>query len=524
MLSKSITYVNPLSLSDSYKVTQPGLFSTGDGSKLVHLEACIEPRVDKNHPDDLILVFGLSEISKLISEMIVTKENIQEFSDLSALHFMNPSIFDPTPWNYVVDNLGGKIPLIIEGLPEGSIVRRGTPICKIISTIPECATFVSYFEGFIQSHLWYLSTVASRSLEYSRVIKEFLLLTEGSSASLPFKHQDFGFRAGTSFLSSILAGMAHLLVSKGSDTISSVLEWWKRNGRAGEISGYSVIAFEHNQIISMGPDFEFLIIKNALDIHPSGIISVLCDTFDSVANVNEISRRPCTVSYVEHFHRFDDDYAVYLDKMKKQTGLFKQISQRPEGSTYVIRPDSKIVYNGVKLSVSQTVLKILEILQFNLGELITTNALGYKLLPSYFRIIYGDGLNVNDVRQILTSMYQNGWSADNIVFGTGGNLYQTDVTRSTYDFSMKCYLSKFEKDGVIRTYNIKKITPGKESKSGPFIVGKLPNCEFVYEPLTDDNKEHDQFVTYYNNGQVLCYEDLFTIRKRVEEFRETNNI
>lgn len=50
----------------------------------------------------------------------------------------------------------------------------------------------------------------------------------------------------------------------------------------------------------------------------------------------------------------------------------------------------------------------------------TINSKGYKLLPSYLRVIQGDGISYETLREILENMKKNGWSVDNLAFGCGG--------------------------------------------------------------------------------------------------------
>ena len=49
-----------------------------------------------------------------------------------------------------------------------------------------------------------------------------------------------------------------------------------------------------------------------------------------------------------------------------------------------------------------------------------TNTKGYKLLPPYLRVIQGDGVSYESLKDILENMKKNGWSADNLTFGSGG--------------------------------------------------------------------------------------------------------
>jgi len=96
------------------------------------------------------------------------------------------------------------------------------------------------------------------------------------------------------------------------------------------------------------------------------------------------------------------------------------------GATLVVRPDSG--------DPQWTVLHVIETLGKKFG--FTVNNKGFKTL-NYVRVIQGDGINRNTIKDILSRLYINGWSADNISFGMGGALLQ-HLNRDSLRFAMKC--------------------------------------------------------------------------------------
>ena len=65
------------------------------------------------------------------------------------------------------------------------------------------------------------------------------------------------------------------------------------------------------------------------------------------------------------------------------------------------------------------------------------NSKGFKMLPPYLRIIQGDGISYETLEAILEVMKKNSWSAENIVFGSGGALLQK-LNRDTQKCAFKC--------------------------------------------------------------------------------------
>ena len=80
-------------------------------------------------------------------------------------------------------------------------------------------------------------------------------------------------------------------------------------------------------------------------------------------------------------------------------------------------------------------LQVLDILGNKFGT--TVNGKGYKMLPAYLRVIQGDGISYETLGEILDNMKKHKWSADNLVFGSGGALLQK-LNRDTQKCAFKC--------------------------------------------------------------------------------------
>ena len=50
------------------------------------------------------------------------------------------------------------------------------------------------------------------------------------------------------------------------------------------------------------------------------------------------------------------------------------------------------------------------------------NEKGYKVLDKHVRLIQGDGVNITSIIEICNLLEREGFSADNIVFGSGGKI------------------------------------------------------------------------------------------------------
>lgn len=99
----------------------------------------------------------------------------------------------------------------------------------------------------------------------------------------------------------------------------------------------------------------------------------------------------------------------------------------------IINKPFYIIY--LLLNASNDVFQVLDIL----GKYYKTtiNLKGFKLLPSYLKVIQADGVNYETLGAVLENMKKNRWSADNVVFGSGGALLQ-QVDRDTQKCAFKC--------------------------------------------------------------------------------------
>ena len=172
------------------------------------------------------------------------------------------------------------------------------------------------------------------------------------------------------------------------------------------------------------------------------------------------------------------------------------------GGTLVVRPDSG--------DPAKVVREALERLSVKFGY--TVNSKGYKILPDYVRLIQGDGISPQSLGNILDTVMQAGFSADNVTFGMGGGLLQ-QVTRDTMSWAMKA--SAIQIDGQWKDIFKDPITSrSKRSKKGRLALVKNDKGQIntvKEETLKDstDNLLRDVFV----DGKLLIEDTLTTIRQ-----------
>jgi nicotinamide phosphoribosyltransferase len=127
----------------------------------------------------------------------------------------------------------------------------------------------------------------------------------------------------------------------------------------------------------------------------------------------------------------------------------------------IIASGAKVVFRPDSGDMMQVVPRILQMQAGAFGTTVTSK--GYKKINNV-GIIQGDGVDHMNIKSLLGRVLAMGYSADNVIFGSGGALLQK-VNRDTFKFAQKAsaVLKGDKWVGIAK----KPITdPGKSSKSG----------------------------------------------------------
>lgn len=161
------------------------------------------------------------------------------------------------------------------------------------------------------------------------------------------------------------------------------------------------------------------------------------------------------------------------------------------GATVVIRPDP-----GDPVEMP---LKVMETLWQHYGG--SENSKGARVLHPSVRVIQGDGMKLDTIRQLVEELVRRNWSVDNIAVGMGGGLLQ-QVNRDTMRFAMKANAMKTA-DGTWRDVSKNPATdPGKASKAGRQAT-VLGNGVLSAVRLEAVGGRTDQLQTVYRNGVLV---------------------
>ena len=269
------------------------------------------------------------------------------------------------------------------------------------------------------------------------------------------------------------------------------------------------------------PDYkgiaEYQVFKRLLETYPTGILSVVSDTFDLFKVITE-----------------------YLPRLKEEI--------LARDGKLVIRPDSgdpvdilcginsRVLWTdsdvASKTSEHPSYKGVIELLWDVFGG--TINEQGYKVLDSHIGAIYGDSITIDRADEICRRLEAKGFASTNVVLGIGSFTYQYN-TRDTFGFAMKAtYVELEETSGVsigeVGTMDVKNIVGReifkdpitddgtKKSATGLLCVEELPFDGGIglYDRVSWNTENTGLLQTIYKDGEFYNQTTLTEIRARLK--------
>lgn len=490
--------VLPILNSDSYKQFHHMMYPKG----MTKLYSNMTPRSYKRLKNEYSVWFGMQYYIKeyLLDQWTELFFN-QNFNDIKKEYQRFHKFFSFR--DVTIDHIEklhklGYLPIRIKALEEGSLVPERVPFYTITNTHPDHAWLVNFLETQMSTVIWDFTTNATIAYMYKKLLTEWAKNT-GDESFVQWQAHDFAQR-GRSSVESTFTQAGHLLSFTGTDTIPAVLfleEYYNANMEK-ELIGSSVPASEHSIMTSYGKEEEINAFNRLLDQFPTGILSVVSDSFDLW--------KVCT------------EYVVTLkDKILARDGKL------------VIRPDSgdpvdivcglntnPVYKNDVILSnaLPREFKGVIELLWDVFGG--TVNEKGYKVLDPHIGCIYGDAINLDRAKQICERLNQKGFASTNIVLGVGSYTYNAN-TRDSLGIAVKS--TYCEVDGVEREIFKDPITDRgiKKSLKGLVYVGEKNGKLFVEDQVSSEKERTGLLTDVFVDGRMVRETSLSEIRNRLNE-------
>lgn len=407
--------------------------------------------------------FGLQPILQRLAEGF-TQRDVEEANEVFAAH---GEPFPAMEFDRLAKLGTARLPLRIKAVSEGSVIPTHNVLMTVEATDPAAFWIASYFETQLM-RVWYPTTVATQSWHIRKLIWSYLAETANDPrAEIDFKLHDFGSRGVSSEQSAMIGGCSHLVNFKGTDTVAALM--FARRHYGESMAGFSIPAAEHSTVTAWGREGEVEAYRNMLTqfAKPGSLVAVVSDSYDL-------------------WHAIDK---LWGGQLRSQV--------IDSGATVVIRPDSG--------NPPEVVLRALKLLDDRFGS--SYNSKTFKVLNNV-RVIQGDGINEDSIREILEVAKRNGYSASNIAFGMGGALLQ-QVNRDTQRFAYKA--SEVTVNGKRIPICKSPVTdPGKASKSGRMSLLRRGG---KYETVKDE-ADGDEMRVVFENGKLINPTTLSEVRRR----------
>lgn len=439
--------INPIFLKDFYKVGHIDQYPKG--TNLIFSN--FTPRKSKLPNINHSVFFGLKY---LISQYLSVYPHIDEVNTSKYYdYFMNKTLGTNKIHKHIEDlqKIGSALPIAIYSLPELSIVPCGVPALVMFNTNPDFFWLPNMLETLISCTLWGACTSATIAREYKNLLTSFANETSDIPEFIDYQAHDFSFRGMFGAEAAIISGMAHLQYFKGTDNVAAVLANQDHYSIPPGIC--SVPATEHSVMSAGGKDNEFYTYKRLInEVYPSGIVSIVSDTWDLWKVVNDYLPR-----LKENIMHRDGKVVIRPDSgdpIEILCGIDPW--RNPEKSTRLINAcESK---------------GLIECLWDIFGG--TINSKGFKQLDPHIGAIYGDSITLDRCKEICERLKYKGFASTNIVFGIGSYTYQYN-TRDTLGWAMKS--TYCEINGIGRPITKDPVTDDgtKKSHSGILKVIKV---------------------------------------------------
>ena len=486
-------------MKDGYKADHRRQYP--EGTEYVY--ANFTPRGSRVEGQEYVVVFG---IQYLIKEFLQKQfeetffwrkksEVVGEYKEIMDAYLGVD--FDVTHLEDLHDL--GYLPIQIKALPEGTKCPIKVPFMTIMNTDPKFFWVTNMLETLISTTLWHPITSATTADRYRKLFEEFAIKTTGSTDCVPFQGHDFSMRGIAGVEAATVSAAAHLTSFVGSDTIPAIPFLKDYYGAQGFI-GCSVPATEHSVMCLGEKDTEIETFKRLInDTYPSGIVSIVSDTWDFWKVVTEyLPELKDDIMAREGKVVIRPDSGDPVDIICGWRGFDKEAEEQLGNTAALECPANK---------------GLIECLWDTFGG--TVNEQGYKVLDEHIGAIYGDSITYERAQEILTRLEAKGFASSNIVFGIGSYTYQY-VTRDTHGFAVKATMGIV--NGEQRDIFKDPKTDNGLKKSARGLLHVTEDLELI-DQCTWDQESSGALQPVFFNGSNFHSEDhpdyLEAIRKRV---------
>jgi nicotinamide phosphoribosyltransferase len=490
-------HINPLLNTDSYKLSHRIMYPEG----LEFVQSNYTNRKSRVDGVNHVVNFGLQAWLKDLQEayegfFAADKETVvKEYRDATST-FVSPG-FDLS----MVEDLHdlGYLPLRFSQVPEGVLVPIKVPSVIVESTHKDFAWLVNYVESDLSAAIWHPSTVATIAWSLRRVFEKAARETGGAVEAVDFQLHDFSYRGQVNREAAMSSGAAHLTSFFGSDAVPAVqyVNYYYPGEDNGLIAA-SVPATEHSVMCAGGKEDEIETFRRLLKTFPTGILSIVADTWDLFKVLTE------------YLPLLKDEIMARDGKL-----VIRPDSGDPADIICGLNTNRELLWAGYGPTGSEPESKgAIELLWDTFGG--TENAAGFRELDSHIGLIYGDGMYAARIEDINARLKSKGFSSTNWVAGIGSYSYQM-VTRDTFGSAVKATYVEVNGEGRDIFKDPKTDDGTKKSATGKLAVGHMANGTlYLIEKATDDQIKNSVIQPVWEDGKFLKEYSFAEVRANVK--------
>lgn len=492
--------MNPLLLTDGYKTSHNKQYPKG--TTLVYSN--FTPRSNKYAPKGCneVVVFGtqmvMMQLHETFEKEFFSKPKDEVCGEMKReLSAYLGSDYDVSHFEALHDL--GYLPIHVKSLPEGTKAPIKVPVLTIYNTHPDFFWVTNYLETILSNLLWKPMTSATIANQYRKVLTSWMEKTDKERAwFIDWQGHDFSMRGMDSVEAVVSSGLGHLTSFLGTDSLPAIYGARKYYGAKDFVAG-SVPATEHSVMCAGGKEDEIETFRRLLETYPTGILSVVSDTWDLW--------KVCTehvVTLKEEILARDGKLVIRPDSgdpVDILCGAWEE--NRLLSGNYEKTPKSGPEGKGV-----------IELLWDVFGG--TVNEQGYKVLDPHIGAIYGDSITIDRADEICRRLGAKGFASTNVVLGIGSFTYQYN-TRDTFGFAMKA--TYVEVNGEGREIFKDPITDDGTKKSATGLLSVIydDNNEYKLIDKVDWATTNDGALqTIYKDGKQFNVTSLEEIRKNLK--------
>lgn len=445
--------------------------------------------------DNRIVFVGLQRILERLFYDPITHEEIDEAKRFLAHAKVTMSgfkeyEFPERMWRDVVDYFNGRPPILIEGLPEGSVLYPNEPAVKVTSLASGMGVLAAWFESKLL-HVWSTTERVTQDEHFLMKLKEKIRIVDPEMSEemqnfyASIMITDFGDRAGICSQESEELGMVHLYTYGGTDTFSGAYQAWKNaNESIGVFSSVNALAHRNVQSYEKEVDCYNAIYNSCKN---DELISMVDDCYDAKYSVR--------------------NYLLPLAIRSKLEGTNKVVIARPDSS--------KKGY-----TTKDQVLEICDVAtEAFLFEKKRTKSGEWKF-GTTFHFIDGDGKDFDDILDIIDALIARGYGFYSWgLFGVGGNL-RNHLKRDNLSAKYALCSVGAHNRPVVKFSE----TVGKTTLPGNFKLLRTPEALAERKTVVFMNEEGtNALVEYFNGGRINKPfgigqdDDFLVIKARIKE-------